>query len=155
MVWIATCLLVVGLGGCLFEDTRGEHVAPPLPTAEQPEPEPYATAVERLPPEWTEEEKVVGLLMTYCGDCHSCRPAANNCGGMSYIDDMQRLIEEVKVVPGKPEESEIVQSMLDGFMPPGAYGPAPQELIDRVSAFIESLCPSDLLQCEEATDMTE
>ncbi len=63
---------------------------------------------------------------------------------------MPRLIEERKVIPGRPEESPLIIQMIVDESKPHAYGfrRVPPELIDRVSAFIEGLCPSDLPACE-------
>ena len=85
-----------------------------------PEAEPYADVVARLPPEWSEEEKVESLLSSYCGECHDpspCPPQA--CDGLDYIDDIDGLVAEAKIVPGRPDESQVIQMMVDGSMPPG------------------------------------
>jgi len=145
---------LLGSGGCFFDDTP--DWSPPTFVPREPEPpEPYADRAARLPPEWSEEEKVESLLSSYCGECHgplpsSCPPAA--CDGLTWIDDIDKLVQEATIVPGRPDESPVIQMMVDGSMPPGMYPDAPPELIERVSAFIVSLCATRAGWCQADTD---
>lgn len=58
------------------------------------------------------------VLSKYCGECHT----ATGDGGIDYITDLARLVELEKVVPGKGEQSRLLQRMLevnpDSKMPP-------------------------------------
>lgn len=58
------------------------------------------------------------VLSKYCGECHM----ATGDGGIDYITDLAKLVELQKVVPGKGQQSRILQRMLesnpDAKMPP-------------------------------------
>jgi hypothetical protein len=62
------------------------------------------------------------VLSTCCASCHGGGGSAE--GGMGYVLDAGRLIEEGKVIPGDPDASRLLQRMTDGSMPP-AGSPAP------------------------------
>jgi hypothetical protein len=148
-----------GLVGCYLDNTTESSASPPRTFVPReadalPELEPYAERVARLPLEWSEEEKVEGLLSSYCGECHGpCRVPAAVCDGTTWIDDIDRLVQEAKIVPGSPDESQVIQMMVDGSMPPDIYPDAPPELIERISAFIVSLCAGDArASCQAGAD---
>lgn len=151
-LWVSSAL---GTPSCYFADTPDWSPYPPSPPFQpepEPEPESYEDRAARLPPAWSEQEKVEWLLVSYCGECHTadaCGDAAS-CDGFFFIDDFERLAEEGKILPGKPEDSQLVELMAIGNMPPGNV--APPELIDRVSAFIATLCSADDSECQTETD---
>jgi len=84
-------------------------------------------------------EQTLNILTDYCGTCHE---APNKSGGMDYIDDLQALIDNAKVVPGEPDNSPILIRMENGTMPPpGNEAPTPEE-IALVRAWIEAGAPA-------------
>jgi hypothetical protein len=153
---------LLGSAGCFTDGTAERSppprrtFVPPEPEPEPeplPEPEPYADLVAQLPPEWSEEEKVESLLLSYCGECHGgCSVGVPYCEGMQYIDDVDRLVQEGKILPGNPDESLLLQKMVDGSMPPGNYLDVPPELIERISAFIVTHCSVYEGACEDGED---
>ena len=62
------------------------------------------------------------VLSTSCASCHGGGGSAE--GGMGYVLDAGRLIEEGKVIPNDPDASRLLQRMTDGSMPPPG-SPAP------------------------------
>lgn len=80
------------------------------------------------------------ILRTKCGQCHGSN--LNELvaqGGMNYIDDVDALVQNGKLVPLQPGESLIVQYMLDDSMPPPGVSPRPTpEEIQVVLRFVES-----------------
>jgi mono/diheme cytochrome c family protein len=81
------------------------------------------------------------ILASNCGQCHG--PALNETqasAGMNYINDMERLAEEGKLIPGNSQGSRIVQRMRDGSMPPQTSGRplVPAAEIDTVAQFIDN-----------------
>jgi mono/diheme cytochrome c family protein len=71
------------------------------------------------------------VLQRSCFTCHgdSARPK----GGLGRITDLQKLIAQGQVVPGKPLESPLYQRIADGEMPPtgkrGRFNPSDGALI--------------------------
>lgn len=149
----ALCSALLLVPSCAFDETNVASDSPRPQATEGPEskplPAPYAERVAAFPAEWTEQQKVEALLLSYCGDCHSvCDPEAL-CAGMEYVDDMQELIRQGKVIPGDPDSSPLIQRMPDGNDAHGTPLPLPPvDLIERVSAFIESLCPAEGVECD-------
>lgn len=66
-------------------------------------------------------KQTLAILETNCAKCHS-GAAAQPAGSINYITNLDALIREGKVIPGKPEESRIYVRMTsaDAPMPPGA-----------------------------------
>jgi hypothetical protein len=149
-------LLCLGLmPGCgQGERERGDlSVDPARRAAPLPEPEPpassktYAERLADVPGGASEQETLEALLESYCGDCHSSHvnPFVDGAG-MNYVDDIDRLIQTGKIIPGDPADSKLVLRMVRGEMPPVSSGlpPAPLELIERLSDFIQSLPPEPI-----------
>src|SRR5437016_2876798 len=63
------------------------------------------------------------ILEANCHRCHGRAGAAK--GGMDYVLDGDRLVARGKVVPGKPDESELLQRLIKGEMPPEKQKPRP------------------------------
>jgi len=81
------------------------------------------------------------ILAANCGGCHG--PALTEedaSAGMNYIQDMDRLAEEGKLIPGDSRGSRIIQRMREGSMPPqNANRPLVSAAeIDTVAAFIDN-----------------
>jgi len=121
--------------------------ADPLPVPEPVPPKTYAEHLADVPGGASEQETLEALLDDYCGDCHgSDYDGFSERVGMNYVDDIDRLIEAGMIIPGDPADSKLVLRMVRGEMPPvGAeLPPAPQELIERLSDFVQSLPPAPI-----------
>lgn len=81
------------------------------------------------------------VLRANCGQCHGPQltPAAARAG-MNFIDDIDALVNEGKLVPLDPEGSPVVRRMREGSMPPlGTDGPRPSDRdIELVADFVEN-----------------
>jgi mono/diheme cytochrome c family protein len=81
------------------------------------------------------------ILRANCGQCHgTVLDEEDALAGMNYIDDLERLIEEGKVIGGNSAESPVITRMRNGSMPPASSnGPRPSDQdIDTVAAFIDN-----------------
>lgn len=81
------------------------------------------------------------VLRANCGQCHGPQlTAAGARAGMNYIDDIDELVNQGKLVPLDAEASPVVSRMFDGSMPPlGNNGPRPNERdIELVAEFINN-----------------
>jgi hypothetical protein len=56
------------------------------------------------------------VLRNHCHRCHG--QDGSSKGGFGYVLDRDRLVARGKVVPGKPDESEVYLRVLHGEMPP-------------------------------------
>lgn len=81
------------------------------------------------------------VLRANCGQCHgpALTPVAARAG-MNYIDDIDALVDNGKLIPLDSERSAVVRRMREGSMPPpGTFGPRPSEReIDAVAQFIDN-----------------
>jgi WD40 repeat protein len=68
-------------------------------------------------------ERARALLERYCSRCHGSGGPAK--GGFDFVLDRNRLVSHGKVVPGKPDESELYQRLVRGEMPPKGKTPRP------------------------------
>src|SRR5262249_47048080 len=62
-------------------------------------------------------------LRANCSRCHGEDGTAK--GGFGYVLDRDRLVSRAKIVPGKPDDSELFQRLRDGEMPPAKQKPRP------------------------------
>jgi WD40 repeat protein len=69
--------------------------------------------------------KARAVLEASCHRCHGRDGVAK--GGMDFILDRDRLVARGKIVPGKPEESELLQRLVKGEMPPAKQQPRPTD----------------------------
>lgn len=80
------------------------------------------------------------VLRANCGQCHGPQltPAAAQAG-MNFIDDLDALVNDGKLVPLAADQSPVVRRMRDGTMPPlGTFGPRPSERdIELVANFVD------------------
>jgi len=86
-------------------------------------------------------DAVENILASNCGQCHG--PAlseADAANGMNYIQDLDRLAEEEKLIPGDSANSLIIKRMRAGEMPPRNQGKTPvkPQDIDLVANFIDN-----------------
>jgi len=108
-------------------------------------------------PEALARAQAENILASNCGQCHG--PAltpAQASAGMNYIDDMQRLADEGKLIPGNSSGSRIIQRMREGSMPPPS-SLKPQVLdqdIDTVAQFIDNprFWPNDDFSTDVCSD---
>jgi mono/diheme cytochrome c family protein len=81
------------------------------------------------------------VLATRCGGCHG--PALSEedaSAGMNYINDIDRLVEEGKIVPLNSGGSLVIERMRNGTMPPPRPGleRVPDSDINIVAQFIDN-----------------
>jgi len=79
------------------------------------------------------------ILAANCGQCHgSALTPLEASGGMNYIADIDKLVEEGKIVPLSSATSRIVQRMKEGSMPPFSTGrTVSEDDIETVANFID------------------
>jgi mono/diheme cytochrome c family protein len=80
------------------------------------------------------------VLRVNCGQCHGPQLSeAAARAGMNFIDDIDRLVNEGKLIPLNAAESPVVRRMREGSMPPpGNDGPRPSDReIEQVADFID------------------
>lgn len=88
---------------------------------------------------------VESLLQTACGQCHgAAAEAEDNCrAGMCYIEDVQQLIAEGKIVPGDPANSPLYDRITrtDGTVmpPPGEDERLTPNQISQIETYIQRL----------------
>jgi mono/diheme cytochrome c family protein len=71
--------------------------------------------------------KAFALLEKHCAACHS--PGAKAKGGFGFVLDRDRLVARAVVVPGKAEESPLLQRIRAGEMPPpGKVAPSAEDV---------------------------
>jgi len=65
------------------------------------------------------KEAAQNVLKSNCGGCHGTQlTLANSRGGMNYINDMDLLAKNLKLIPLDADDSFIIKRMRDGSMPP-------------------------------------
>jgi mono/diheme cytochrome c family protein len=91
--------------------------------------------------------RIERILELRCGSCHG-QALRQSVGmetveGLSYIDDVPRLIEEQKILACQPQASPVLVRARDGSMPPATGGGYPFNDADVVllTRFITGLCP--------------
>ena len=81
------------------------------------------------------------ILASRCGGCHgpALTPEAASAG-MNYINDMDRLAEEGKIIPLNSKGSRVIERMTNGSMPPAQsqLERVPQSDINIVAQFIDN-----------------
>ncbi|MEY2935197.1 MAG: Serine/threonine-protein kinase pkn1 [Pseudomonadota bacterium] len=113
----------------LLAECQGQAVTPPPGDA----PRGDAAALAKAAAE--------NILAANCGQCHGPDLSkASAKAGMNFINDIDRLVEDDKIVPLDSARSLIVQRMLRGEMPPPGSGVPSATLadIDVVSSYIDN-----------------
>ena len=99
-----------------IEDCKDDTVEPPDEVDGPPKPPPP-------PPGGTDDllkDQAQNILLVNCGSCHGSRLTKDSAeAGMNYIDNMDQLALNGKIVPLDAEASPIIQKMRAGTMPPG------------------------------------
>lgn len=132
--------------------TPAEPVSAPAAVPQSPAPAPRA-----LPPPPPEAVDTPELLRAQvetvfarsCGECHGTDGI--QAAGMNYIDNLDQLIANDKVVAGDAVNSPVIRRILDGSMPPkgsGALPPTGDEVL-QISEFINGLVPTSPVAPEE------
>jgi len=96
------------------------------------------------------------ILAANCGQCHGSdlAPAAVS-GNMNYIADIDKLVEEGKIIPLNSAGSRIIKRMREGSMPPFATGRVvAEDDINTVANFIDekSFWPDLAAQGDDCSD---
>ena len=99
-------------------------------TSKYPEIESSVLALERESVGMTapfSQDELMLVLQYHCGECHFPSPCGTSDCGLQYMDDMAKLVETGKVIPGDGEASRLVLRMRRGEMPPlrSAVPPVP------------------------------
>jgi hypothetical protein len=83
----------------------------------------------------------LGVLAEHCGACHGRRSGTDSSaerGPLEFTDDLERMVDLGVIVPHNAAASEVVNTMLDGSMPPPDVAPRPSETeIEAVRLFID------------------
>jgi hypothetical protein len=130
-------------------DNGGGNVDPdPLPEPEPNTPDPDAEPN-------VDDLYVESLLQTNCGKCHgAAAEAQDNCrAGMCYIEDVNELIAQGKIVPGDPQASPLYQRITatNGTVmpPPGeTQRPTPAQ-IEQIEQYILRKAPEAPANCTD------
>jgi hypothetical protein len=88
-------------------------------------------------------ERVELVLSMRCGSCHGQpNPLCDGCDGLSYIDDIGRMINQGQIVPCNWKASNLSRRVAQGEMPPPAAGVTPPTAteLDIVAGFVDGLC---------------
>jgi len=91
----------------------------PIPDRPEPGPAQGADPDEEPSAEDLARAAAENVLASNCGQCHG--PAltpAQASAGMNYIDDIQKLADEGKIIPLNSAGSRVIERMRDGSMPP-------------------------------------
>lgn len=101
----------------------------PTPIAtDDPEPEPPAKPLLQA--------QIEDILNRTCGECHGANGRRE--AGMNYIEDLDQLAQNGKIVPGDVDASPIMQRLVGGTMPPEGSGfePPNADEIAQIGQFI-------------------
>jgi len=99
-----------------------------IPARPDPGPAPGAGPDDQPSAEDLARAAAENVLASNCGGCHGPALTPQQASaGMNYIDDIQRLADEGKIIPLNSTGSRVIERMREGSMPP------PQSLQDPVS----------------------
>jgi mono/diheme cytochrome c family protein len=84
--------------------------------------------------------RVENVLMANCGQCHGPLAPIAGSGGITFINDLDRLVAAGLLVPLNSAASPIVTVMVDGSMPPPASGlpPVTDADINIVTGYLDN-----------------
>jgi mono/diheme cytochrome c family protein len=113
----------------------------PIPDRPAPTPDPGGDPGAEPSPEELARAAAENVLASRCGGCHG--PAltpAQASAGMNYIDDIQKLADEGKIIPLNSTQSRVIERMRDGSMPPtqSQLDKVPEADINIVAQFIDN-----------------
>lgn len=81
------------------------------------------------------------VLQSECGGCHGTQLTPETARArMNYIDDIDQLIANDKLIPGKSAESIVIRRMRNGEMPPTneGFSPVADAQINVIADFIDN-----------------
>lgn len=99
------------------------------------------------PPGPLSETEFEALLLDQCGSCHG--PNGSGEGNMDYINDVDLLIQNGKLVPGDPANSLLFQRIQAGQMPPGDLPEVADDDVERIETFVSRLEPRIPELCDD------
>lgn len=70
------------------------------------------------------------ILVTRCAECHGPQLEAPE-GGFGFVDDMQKMVEEVLIEPGDPDASDLYYLIANGDMPTEGALNGPVSAVER------------------------
>lgn len=93
---------------------------------------------------------VESMLRTTCGNCHGAAANGNCRAGMCYIESIDELVTNGKIVPGNPNESLLYQRISRNEMPPPGVSPRfnADEVTD-IANFILKLREQPVRTCDD------
>jgi serine/threonine-protein kinase len=106
------------------ETPDDSNVTPP-PPPDEPEP-PAKTLL---------QAQIEDILNRQCGECHGANGRRE--AGMNYIEDLDQLATNGKIVPGDSDASPIMQRLRSGTMPPTGFAPPTPDEIEQIGQFID------------------
>jgi len=119
------------------EDINGETIDRPDPG---PAPDPTADPGDQDPGELA-RAAAENILASRCGGCHGPALTPEDAfAGMNYINDMEKLADEGKIIPLNSAGSRVIERMTNGSMPPVQSGleRVPQSDINIVAQYIDN-----------------
>jgi len=117
------------LAGCPAPVTNGGAAAPPPPPVTKDSPADLAKAAAE------------NVLNSNCGQCHGGQlTPATAQAGMNYINSIDQLVKNGKIIPLNSAGSLIIQRMVRGEMPPSTSGkpPVTEADINTVAQYIDN-----------------
>jgi mono/diheme cytochrome c family protein len=147
---VSSLLVDTACGGKAHSNERPQATLEPGESSMLDEPESGAQAMEPPEPRASEDPslsevaRMEALLLESCGTCHG-PPSPEFCGtcdGLFFINDMQRLIDEGKIIPCDWAGSRLGQYISEGWMPPSSSGVPPMSATDqaRLASFVDGMC---------------
>ena len=80
------------------------------------------------------QDRVDGVLSTYCASCHGADSARE--GGFGVVLDARQMVRQHWVVPDDPESSLVWRSIADGTMPPRGSPPLSKDDAEMVLGWV-------------------
>jgi len=158
LIGISAAFLALACSGSDDKDPGSDNPTP-NPTVNNPDPNPTSTSTGTVPtPVATDpidveqpldEAYVESMLRTTCGGCHGAAAAGNCRAGMCYIESIDELIENSKIIPGDPNASLLYQRISRGEMPPAGNTPLNDDQIQQIATFILKLKAPPVTRCDD------
>jgi len=93
---------------------------------------------------------VESMLRTTCGNCHGAAANGNCRAGMCYIESIDELITQGKIIPGNPNESLLYQRISRNEMPPAGVTPRfNEDEVTDIANFILKLRAPAVRTCDD------
>jgi hypothetical protein len=143
-----------------------QAMQPPGFSGRQPMPPPPAQNMPptrlRDTPGISSARRIELILDEDCGMCHgndarnACSSPSIECFGLTFFDDLPRLIEAGQILPCNWSASKLARRIADGSMPPPIAGLPPMSAADQreVGAFVDGVC-DELIESGSSPQGTE